>query len=141
MSPLLAEVLRLQSGAHTFYSVLVLLTSLAGLTCGLFAFAHARLMSADLREIDRLHSEGLLRAGASLEEDYRELTYMVDTIAPAVYMRQEIWVKLYYVLLRTSKAFARYSDVLDREMQRLVAHQCGNYREACARLAEIRAIS
>jgi hypothetical protein len=141
MNLFIAELLRLQQGPHAIFSIFVLLSSSLVLLYGLYAFAHARLLNADLGEISRLHNQGLLRAEASVEENYRELAHMLNEIAPAVYMRQEIWIKWYYYVLRAATAFSRYSEPLNLEMRRLLAYQCSNYREACARMEEIRAIS
>jgi len=124
---------------YTLYSGLILLSSLGILGYALCAFSHARLQDADVQELERLHREGLLSPNSSLEEDFRTVSYLLDTIAPAVYMRQEVWVRLYYWVLRVSRMTVSYSAGLELELRRLVAHQSYNYRIACSRLAEIRA--
>ncbi|MHB8733888.1 MAG: hypothetical protein ACYC6M_01175 [Terriglobales bacterium] len=136
--PVMAAWLLPVSG-YTVYSVLILLSSLGILGYALCAFSHARLQDADVQELERLHREGLLSPNSTLEQDFRTISYLLDTIAPAVYMRQEIWVRLYYYVLRISRLTVSYSASLELELRRLVAHQSHNYRIACGRLAEIRA--
>jgi hypothetical protein len=52
-------------------------------------------------------------------------------------MRQEVWVRSYFVILRLSRFVLARSHWLETDMRRLVAYQAAHYREACARIAEI----
>lgn len=124
--------------AHPWQSVVVLVFSAIVLLYSLHAFAHARLLSADMAELDRLHQEGLLSDENTIEQDYQTISYLLNTIAPAVYMRQEIWIRLYFHLLRMARVCMGWSAALESEMFRLTAYQAAHYRQACARLSAIR---
>lgn len=124
--------------AHPWQSVIVLVFSALVLLYSLHAFAHARLLSADMAELDRLHQEGLLSDENTIEQDYQTISYLLNTIAPAVYMRQEIWIRLYFHLLRMTRVCMGWSAALEGEMFRLTAYQAAHYRQACARLSAIR---
>lgn len=123
---------------HPWQSVAVLILSGVVLLYLLHAFAHARLLSADMAELDRLHQEGLLSDGNSIDQDYQTISYLLNTIAPAVYMRQEIWIRIYYRLLQMARLAMAWSSAIEREMLRLAAYQAAHYRQACARLSAIR---
>jgi len=124
--------------AHPWQSITVLIFSGVVLLYSLHAFAHARLLSADMAELDRLHQEGLLSDENTIEQDYQTISYLLNTIAPAVYMRQEIWIRLYYQLLRIARVSMVWSSAVEHEMVRLAAYQAAHYRQACARLSAIR---
>lgn len=117
-------------------SIAILAMSLAALVFWLFAFAHGQVLSADVRELERLHEEGLLPATNSLEVDFETLTSLLKAIGPAVYMRQAPWIRAYFHTLRFSRLFWNGSARLETELRRLVALQCCNYRRACVALSE-----
>lgn len=118
------------------YSIAILIISVVALVYCLYAFAHSRLLEADVLELERLHQEGLLPISNSLEQDFETVSYLLNAIAPTVYMRQELWVRLYFLCLRASRGLLASSARLEQEMKRLVAYQSGHYRNACARLAD-----
>ncbi len=124
--------------AQQIYSLVILLVSVIVLLYAIYSFARVRLMAADIAELERLRQEGLLPVGSTLDQDYRTLSFLLDSIAPAVYMRQEIWVRFYYLCLQAARLLTSSSERVDTEMRRLVAYQSANYRIACSRLAEIR---
>jgi hypothetical protein len=101
------------------------------------AMAHARLLAADINEIESLRSRGLLASTGSLPQDFRTVSYLLSTVAPAVYMRQEHWVRMYFYMLRACNMFCSTCVCINAELRRLVAHQAARYSEACARLAHI----
>ncbi|MGH9393870.1 MAG: hypothetical protein ACRD1E_06845 [Terriglobales bacterium] len=116
-----------------FFSVLVLVFAAAVLAYTTFSFAHVKITDADMEELDRLRAEGLLPASADTVADFKFLRKKISDIAPAVYLRQELWLHLYFYVLRVSRWF-RPSAWLDRELHRLHAHQAHHYRVALVRL-------
>jgi hypothetical protein len=117
-------------------SLLTLVVSVAGSVYLVAAFAHARLASVDLLELERLRTQGLFSSGSTLEQEFRVLTYLLSTLAPALEIRQEGWVRLYYHLLRMSATCLGASKALRREMRRLVAYQAGMYAAARGQLQQ-----
>ncbi|MGH9534109.1 MAG: hypothetical protein ACRD2E_04540 [Terriglobales bacterium] len=121
------------------YPVAVLTIACVGLGYGLFTFAHGRLVGADVAEWERLHSSGLLAVNSSLAQDFRTVTYLLQTISGAVEMQTEPWVRGYFTLLRAVQSLARSARPLEQELRRLVAYQAVQYRLACARMADVAA--
>jgi len=116
-----------------FFSALVLLFGAAVLAYTTFSFAHVKITDADMEELDRMRSEGLLPATPDTIADFQLLRKKISDIAPAVYLRQEAWLYSYFYLLRAAR-WARPSAWLDRELHRLHAHQAHHYRVALTRL-------
>jgi len=131
-------------GGNLWMSIAVLVVSSALLLYATLAFAHVRITDADMSELERLRQEGVLPAHPRLVEDFRLVHVKLEEIAPAVCLRQEFWLQLYFHLLRLMRwvrgltAAGRPAIALDREMMRLSAYQAGHYRVAITRLDAIR---
>jgi len=128
-------------GGSLFLSILVLLMSFSVLAYAILAFAHVRITDADMSELERLRQEGVLPTDARLVEDFRLVHEKLSEIAPAVYLRQEFWLQIYFHLLRLGRWARRgtsLADVLDRELLRLSAYQAHHYRVALTRLDALR---
>lgn len=121
------------------YSVAVLALACLGLGYGLFAFAHGRLIGAEVAEWERLRASGLLPQGNNLARDFRTVTYLLQAIASAVEMPSEPWVRVYFVALRAVQFVCRSARPVEQELRRLVAYQAVQYRLACARIAAVAA--
>lgn len=119
------------------YSVMVLAIACFGLGYGLFAFAHGRLAGAEIAEWERLRASGLLPQANNLGQDFRTVTYLLQTIASAVEMPSEPWVRAYFVALRGVQLVLSSAHPVEQELRRLVAYQALQYRLACSRMAEI----
>lgn len=131
-------------GGSLWMSITVLVVASALLLYATLAFAHVRITDADMSELERLRQEGVLPSQARLVEDFRLVHQKLDEIAPAVCLRQEFWLQLYFHLLRlirwlhTVSSGTQVAGALDREMLRLSAYQAGHYRVAITRLDAIR---
>lgn len=131
-------------GGSQFTSILVLVISSSVLLYAVLAFAHVRIIDADMSELERLRLEGILPTQPRLIEDFRLIHRQLQDIAPTVCLRQEFWLQLYFQLLRVvhwaRPAFATssWACVLDRELLRLSAYQAHHYRTAITRLNAIR---
>lgn len=120
-------------------SLIIFATSIAVLLYSLLAFAHVRVTDGDMAELERLRMEGVLPASADPVAEYHILRDKLAEVAPAVCMRQEFWLRLYYQLLRLSQPRqGRPDSLLRRELVRLNAYQATNYRMALTRLEAIR---
>lgn len=123
---------------HLLMPIVVLVVAALVLTYSVFQFAHARLLDADMAEIERLHAEGLLDQGTTSVQDFDAVCALLNDIAPAVYMRQEVWIRAYFMALRTCRLVLRSSAAIEKELARLTAYQAMHYRVARTRLAAIR---
>ncbi|MGH9480727.1 MAG: hypothetical protein ACRD1L_01435 [Terriglobales bacterium] len=128
-------------GGSIFVSSLILAISFSVLAYAILAFAHVRITDADMSELERLRLEGVLPTEPRLVEDFRVIHAKLAEIAPAVYLRQEFWLQIYFYLIR----FARWvrhdaagAAMLDRELLRLSAYQAHHYRVALTRLQALR---
>jgi hypothetical protein len=119
-------------------SILILAFSAVALLYAVYWFGHLKLLAADLREVDSLRQEGLLSPAGNPIEDYRTLTVLLDSLAPAASIRLELWVSLYFQMLRVARLTSWSRARVEEECSRLVAYQGALYRQACATLAEIR---
>jgi hypothetical protein len=125
-------------GGSPWVSVSILVFAFAVLAYTLFSFAHVRITDADMAELDRLRREGVLPSEPRLVEDFRLLHAKLSTIAPAVCLRQELWLQVYFHLLRMGRRLRPDSGWLERELWRLSAHQAHHYRVAMNRLELLR---
>lgn len=133
-----ALYLQLPNAGHANWSsVLILLLSIPLLLYFLYAFIHARLMSADMHELDRLFEQGALCSSGNLETDIQALCDHLAAIAPGVYVRQEVWIRLYFQLLRFMRLVSRWRAGIDREMWRIAAYQAAQYRLARQKLSDL----
>jgi hypothetical protein len=105
-----------------------------------WSFVHARLVATDTRELERLYEQRRFLTGSSLEQNFQMLTQLLEAVAPAVYMRQEFWVALYFYALRAASPITALASAVNHELRRLVAYQANRYSEACARLADMSAV-
>jgi hypothetical protein len=124
-------------GGSLWLSITVLVLSSALLLYATLAFAHVRITDADMSELERLRREGVLPSEARLVEDFRAVHVRLQEIAPAVCLRQEFWLQLYFHLLRLMR-WLHHTRAFDRELLRLSAYQAGHYRVAITRLDAIR---
>lgn len=128
-------------GGSMFVSILVLAISFSVLAYAVLAFAHVRITDADMSELERLRLEGVLPSEVHLVEDFRLVHAKLSEIAPAVYLRQEFWLQIYFHLLRMARWTRRgtaMAEMLDRELLRLSAYQAQHYRVALTRLEALR---
>lgn len=130
-------------GGNVLVSLGILLVSLTVLLYAVLAFAHVRITDADMTELERLRSEGLLPQDAQLIRDFRLVRRQLGEIAPAVCLRQEFWLQLYFQLLRIMRwtnhiANHQQRGIFDRELLRLSAYQAAHFRVALARIEAIR---
>lgn len=128
-------------GGSAFVSVLILLISFSVLAYAILAFAHVRITDADMSELERLRMEGVLPSEPQLVDDFRLIHAKLGEIAPAVYLRQEFWLQIYFYLLRVARWTRRDAAgtaMLDRELLRLSAYQAHHYRVALTRLQALR---
>ncbi len=116
-------------------TLVVFFSAAAFLIYALCMFAHLRLLAADLGELDRLRQDGLMPIARNLHEDYRTLSYLLEALAPTVAVRRELWVSIYYRILRAGQWCFRGS-FFERELRGLVAYQASLYRLAYSRLIE-----
>lgn len=129
-----------------FLSAVVLLISCLVLLYAVLAFAHVRITDGDMAELERLRKEGVLPAEARPIEDFQLIHAKLNEIAPAVCLRQELWLHLYFHILRLTCWWQLHSErrtilragALERELQRLNAYQAGHYRVAMQRLDALR---
>ncbi|MGH9519819.1 MAG: hypothetical protein ACRD2D_09210 [Terriglobales bacterium] len=124
-------------------SLVICATSLGVVMYSLLAFAHVRVTDGDMRELDRLRLDGVLPPASDSDPvaEYYILKDKLMEVAPAVCMRQEQWLKLYYHLLRALQRRGGRKDhagPLRRELIRLTAYQATNYRQALARMEAVR---
>ena len=130
-------------GGSLFLSIGILGVSSAVLLYAVLAFAHVRITDADMTELERLRSEGLLPVETHLIEDFRLVHRQLEEIAPAVCLRQEFWLQLYFHLLRLMRwvehlAVHDQAGAFDRELMRLSAYQAAHFRVALNRIEAIR---
>ena len=132
-------------GGNLFISLAILVTSGAVLLYAVLAFAHVRITDADMADLEQLRAQGLLPAEPHLIEDFQLVHRRLVEIAPAVCLRQEAWLQLYFHLLRVTRwlrpvlgSHAWLMERLDLEMLRLSAYQARHYRAATTRLDAIR---
>ncbi len=121
-----------------FLSILVLVIGFSVLAYTTFAFAHVRITDSDMTELDRLRREGVLPESSHLVEDFKLIHAKLAEIAPAVYLRQEVWLQMYFHLLRLARWMRPASAGLERELLRLSAYQAGHYRTALTRLEALK---
>lgn len=123
---------------HGFpFSIIMLAVSAAVLGYATLAFAHVRVSDGDMAELERLRAEGFLPASGHAIADCQHIRARLREIAPAVCLRQEVWLALYFHLLRLAR-WCRATSVLDRELLRLAAYQAGHYRIALTRMDALR---
>lgn len=121
-------------------SLIICATSLGVVLYSLLAFAHVRVTDGDMRELERLRLEGVLPPASEADPvaEYYVLKDKLMELAPAVCMRQEQWLKLYYHLLRALQRRKDHNGPLRRELIRLTAYQATHYRQALMRLDAVR---
>lgn len=121
-------------------SLIICATSLGVVLYSLLAFAHVRVTDGDMRELERLRLEGVLPPVSESDPvaEYYVLKDKLLELAPAVCMRQEQWLKLYYHLLRALQRRKGHNSPLRRELIRLTAYQATHYRQALMRLEAVR---
>ncbi|HXE30340.1 MAG TPA: hypothetical protein VN515_00910 [Terriglobales bacterium] len=127
-------------------SLLVLIVSCIVLLYAVLAFAHVRITDGDMGELQRLRNDGELPAEPNIIADFQLVRAKLNDIAPAVCLRQELWLQLYFYLLRgahwwqrrTARGSVIRGGALERELLRLSAYQAGHYRVALTRMDAIR---
>jgi hypothetical protein len=125
-------------GGSLVLSVAVLVVAFAVLAYSVFSFAHVRISDVDMTELDRLRREGVLPDKPRLVEDFELIHAKIAHVAPAVYLRQEFWLRLYFHLLRAARTIRPNAVGLDRELLRLSAYQAHHYWVAMKRLDALR---
>jgi hypothetical protein len=122
--------------ASTLWSLLTLLSGAAVFLFFLLRFAKVHLAAVDIIELERMRSEGIL-IGEPVS-DYRTLSYLIGTVAPAIALPSESWVGAYWTLLRLSRVLP-IRNWLDRQTRLLAAYQARRYRTAVLRLQDMHA--
>ncbi|MGH9486590.1 MAG: hypothetical protein ACRD04_03250 [Terriglobales bacterium] len=124
-------------GGSMMYSIVLLVIAFGVLAYSIFSFAHVKVTEADMSELDRLRRDGVLPDQARLVEDFQYIHAKVAHVAPAVYLRQESWLLLYFQLVRLAR-WLRPGTGLDNELRRLNAFQAHHYWVAMQRLEALR---
>lgn len=106
--------------------VLTLILSFAILIMWLLVMSHAHVQGADFAILERLHDCGLI-GHTTTKDDYRTLSYLLTTVAPAQYARQQRWITMYFHSLAIAQSVLRHSRIVEQEMRRVVAFQAVCY--------------
>jgi hypothetical protein len=118
-------------------SVGVLIFAVLGSSYAILAFAHVRIDNCDMKELARLRAEGVLPERVELIGDFVKIHRKLDEIAPAVYLRQEFWIQLYFQVLRLAHAMEWHTGFVERELMKLSAYQANHYRTALIRMERL----
>jgi hypothetical protein len=118
-------------------SVGVLIFAIFGVSYAILAFAHVRIDNCDMKELARLRAEGILPERAELIRDFLAIHRKLDEIAPAVYLRQEFWIQVYFQVLRLAHWMEWRAGFVERELTKLSAYQANHYRTALIRMERL----
>lgn len=115
---------------------LVFICGLAVMVIGCAIYAYSHLLAAQADDIAKLRREGVLSGDPV--HDFEAITFLLDSIAPAVAMRTEYWVVSYGWIVRVLSLLGA-RDWTRIQMQRLTGHQALRYKNALATLNSFRA--
>lgn len=124
-------------GPHAI-SVLMAVASPIVLIWFVVCLAHARLLDADLEQLQHLYEQQLLTNCSSMDEAFESITVLLDCVAG---VRPKRWMVAYYHLLKATTALAaRFGHIetvawLRDELHLLVGCCAEHYQQVCQRAA------
>ncbi len=125
-----------QAPVFSIIPSLIFILGLMVMVIGSAIYAYSHLLAAQADDIAKLRREGVLSGDPA--RDYEAITFLLDSIAPAVAIRTEYWVISYSWIVRVlSMLGAR--DWTRIQMQRLIGHQALRYKNALTTLNSFRA--
>jgi len=111
-------------------SILALVGGVVVLLYSVLSFAHVKVDSCDMEQLQRFRAEGLLPDAPSWVSDFATVRRKLAQIAPAVYFRQEPWLHFYFYTLRVVLWLRPHAQWYQRQLVQCNAYQATRYRLA-----------
>ena len=109
---------------------------LMGLLLALVLRVRSRLRLANPQCLERLRNQGLL--GGDAGQECQRLTHLLAAIAPAVWLRERISIRLYTCTICSLHSWLPGLRLLQREVRLLTAYQAHRYLDASQLLQHLR---